>query len=62
MKNVNKIKSLIFKLVIKVFFECGYRGVIMDDIVLNVKFVKGILYYYFISKEEIFNFIVEEGF
>ena len=33
----------------------------MDDIAANAGLVKGTLYYHFGSKEEIFNFIVEEG-
>ncbi|OOM11080.1 TetR/AcrR family transcriptional regulator [Clostridium saccharobutylicum] len=58
---MNKTKSLIFKSAIKVFSECGYRGATMDDIASNAKLAKGTLYYHFTSKEEIFNFIVEEG-
>jgi len=33
----------------------------MDDIATNAGLAKGTLYYHFASKEEIFNFIVEEG-
>ena len=33
----------------------------MDDIAANAGLAKGTLYYHFTSKEEIFNFIVEEG-
>ena len=33
----------------------------MDDIAENAGLAKGTLYYHFASKEEIFNFIVEEG-
>lgn len=59
--NVNKTKKLIFESAIKIFSESGYRGATMDDIAANAGLAKGTLYYHFVSKEEIFNFIVEEG-
>lgn len=58
---MNKTKNLIFNSAIKTFSEHGYRGATMDDIAYNAGLVKGTLYYHFVSKEEIFNFIVEEG-
>ncbi len=58
---MNKTKNLIFESAIKIFSEAGYRGATMDDIAANAGLVKGTLYYHFASKEEIFNFIVEEG-
>lgn len=58
---MNKTKNLIFESAIKVFSESGYRGATMDDIATNAGLAKGTLYYHFTSKEEIFNFIVEEG-
>jgi AcrR family transcriptional regulator len=58
---MNKTKNLIFQSAIKIFSESGYRGATMDDIAANAGLVKGTLYYHFKSKEEIFNFIVEEG-
>lgn len=58
---MNKTKDLIFKSAIKTFSESGYRGATMDDIAVNAGLSKGTLYYHFNSKEEIFNFIVEEG-
>jgi len=58
---MNKTKSLIFESAIKTFSESGYRGATMDDIASNAGLAKGTLYYNFASKEEIFNFIVEEG-
>ena len=58
---MNKTKSLIFESAIKTFSESGYRGATMDDIASNAGLAKGTLYYNFESKEEIFNFIVEEG-
>jgi TetR/AcrR family transcriptional regulator len=58
---MNKTKNLIFESAIKIFSESGYRGATMDDIAANAGLAKGTLYYNFASKEEIFNFIVEEG-
>jgi len=58
---MNKTKKLIFESAIKIFSESGYRGATMDDIASNAGLAKGTLYYNFESKEEIFNFIVEEG-
>ncbi|EHI97379.1 transcriptional regulator, TetR family [Clostridium sp. DL-VIII] len=59
--NKTKTRELIFQSAIKVFSESGYRGATMDEIAANADLVKGTLYYHFKSKEEIFNFIVEEG-
>lgn len=58
---MNKTKNLIFESAIKIFSESGYRGATMDEIAANAGLAKGTLYYHFKSKEEIFNFIVEEG-
>jgi AcrR family transcriptional regulator len=58
---MNKTKNLIFESAIKIFSKSGYRGATMDDIAANAGLAKGTLYYHFESKEEIFNFIVEEG-
>lgn len=58
---MNKTKNLIFESAIKIFSESGYRGATMDDIAANAGLAKGTLYYHFEGKEEIFNFIVEEG-
>ncbi|MCE5220911.1 MAG: TetR/AcrR family transcriptional regulator [Clostridium sp.] len=58
---MNKTKNLIFESAINTFSESGYRGATMDNIAANAGLAKGTLYYHFSSKEEIFNFIVEEG-
>jgi len=58
---MTKTKNLIFESAIRIFSESGYRGATMDDIAMNAGLAKGTLYYHFASKEEIFNFIVEEG-
>ena len=58
---MNKTKKLIFESAINTFSKSGYRGATMDEIAANAGLAKGTLYYHFASKEEIFNFIVEEG-
>lgn len=58
---VNKTKRLIFNSGIEIFSKAGYRGATMDDIAKRAGLAKGTLYYNFTSKEDIFNFIVEEG-
>ncbi|AOR22243.1 TetR/AcrR family transcriptional regulator [Clostridium taeniosporum] len=58
---MNKTKKLIFDSAIEVFSKSGYRGATMDEIATNAGLAKGTLYYNFNSKEEIFNFIVDNG-
>lgn len=58
---MNKTKSAIFKAAIKVFSSYGYTGATMDEIVNCAGVSKGSLYYHFKSKEELFNFIIDEG-
>ena len=43
------------------FAEIGYVGWSFVEITATVGVAKGTLYYHFSSKEEIFNFLVEEG-
>ena len=45
----------------KLFAEKGYDATSIEDITETVGVAKGTLYYHFSSKEEIFNFLVEEG-
>lgn len=58
---MNKTKKQIFDAAIKLFAESGYEKATMDDIAAQASVAKGTLYYYFKSKEDIFNFLVEEG-
>lgn len=58
---MNKTKNTIFKAAIKIFSSYGYTGATMDEIVNNAGVAKGSLYYHFKNKEELFNFIVDEG-
>ena len=58
---MNKTKRAIFEAAVREFSERGYNGATMDEIALKARVAKGTLYYHFASKEEIFNFLVEEG-
>lgn len=58
---MNKTKTAIFDAAIKVFSSYGYTGATMDEIVTSAGVAKGSLYYHFKNKEELFNFIVDEG-
>jgi len=58
---MNKTKKQIFDVAIILFAELGYEKTTMDDIAEQAKVAKGTLYYYFKSKEDIFNFLVEES-
>ena len=58
---MNKTKRKIFETAMKLFAEKGYDATSIEDITATVGVAKGTLYYHFSSKEEIFNFLVEEG-
>lgn len=58
---MNKTKRKIFETSMKLFAEKGYDATSIDEITSAVGVAKGTLYYHFSSKEEIFNFLVEEG-
>jgi AcrR family transcriptional regulator len=58
MKNT---KQIIMEAAIKEISEKGYIGATMDGIAANAGVAKGTLYYHFKTKEDLFNFIVEEG-
>ncbi|MGL4109510.1 TetR/AcrR family transcriptional regulator [Clostridium sp. LP20] len=58
---MNKTKKAISNGAIKIFSYDGYKGATMDDIALEAGVAKGTLYYNFNSKEEIFNYIVQDG-
>ena len=45
----------------KLFAKKGYDATSIEEITATVGVAKGTLYYHFSSKEEIFNFLVEEG-
>lgn len=58
---MNKTKKVIFEAAIKTFSNFGYNGTTMDQVAEAAGVAKGTLYYHYKSKEEIFNFIIEEG-
>lgn len=58
---MNKTKRKIFEASMKLFAEKGYDLTSVEEITATVGVAKGTLYYHFSSKEEIFNFLVEEG-
>ena len=58
---MNKTKRKIFEISMKLFAEKGYDATSIEEITATVGVAKGTLYYHFSSKEEIFNFLVEEG-
>ena len=58
---MNKTKRKIFETSMKLFAEKGYDATSVEEITATVGVAKGTLYYHFSSKEEIFDFLVEEG-
>lgn len=58
---MNKTKRKIFETAMKLFAEKGYEGTSVEEITATVGVAKGTLYYHFSSKEEIYNFLIEEG-
>lgn len=58
---MNKTKRKIFETSLKLFAQKGYDATSIEDITATVGVAKGTLYYHFSSKEEIFNFLIEEG-
>ena len=58
---MNKTKRKIFEASMKLFADKGYDATSIEEITATVGVAKGTLYYHFSSKEEIFNFLVEEG-
>ncbi len=58
---MKKTKRKIFETSMKLFSEKGYDATSIEEITATVGVAKGTLYYHFSSKEEIFNFLIEEG-
>ena len=58
---MNKTKRKIFETSMKLFAEKGYDATSVEEITATVGVAKGTLYYHFSSKEEIYNFLLEEG-
>lgn len=58
---MNKTKRKIFEASMRLFADKGYEATSIEEITATVGVAKGTLYYHFSSKEEIFNFLIEEG-
>lgn len=58
---MNRTKRKIFEISMDLFAKKGYDATSIEEITAVVGVAKGTLYYHFSSKEEIFNFLVEEG-
>lgn len=54
-------KRNIFDTAIKLFAEKGYSETSVEEITAVTGIAKGTLYYHFAKKEDIFNFLIEEG-
>ena len=54
-------KQEILETAMKLFAEKGYDATSVEEITATVGVAKGTLYYHFSSKEEIYNFLLEEG-
>ncbi len=58
---MNRTKRKIFETSMNLFASKGYDATSIEEITSVVGVAKGTLYYHFSSKEEIFNFLIEEG-
>ena len=58
---MNRTKRKIFETSMNLFATKGYDATSIEEITSIVGVAKGTLYYHFSSKEEIFNFLVQEG-
>ncbi|MCL2383736.1 MAG: TetR/AcrR family transcriptional regulator [Oscillospiraceae bacterium] len=58
---MNRTKRKIFETSMELFAKKGYDATSIEEITAVVGVAKGTLYYHFSSKEEIFNFLVEQG-
>ena len=58
---MNKTKRKIFETSMQLFAQKGYDATSVEEITATVGVAKGTLYYHLSSKEEIFQFLIEEG-
>ncbi|MGB9680322.1 MAG: TetR/AcrR family transcriptional regulator [Thermoanaerobacteraceae bacterium] len=58
---MNKTKERIFKSAIKTFSKRGFYKSTMDEIAEDAGVAKGTLYYHFKSKDDILDFLIDEG-
>jgi AcrR family transcriptional regulator len=61
MGNAKNTKNKILLAAIAVISKKGYHQASMDEIALEANVAKGTLYYYFKSKEEVFNLMIMDG-
>ena len=54
------VKDLIVESATKYFSKYGFRKTTMDEIAKHIHKAKGVLYYYFKSKEELFNEVLKQ--
>ncbi len=54
------VKNLIVESATKFFSKYGFYKTTMDEIAKNIHKAKGVLYYYFKSKEELFNEVLKQ--
>ena len=54
------VKSQIIESATKYFSRFGFHKTTMDEIARNIHKAKGVLYYYFKSKEELFNEVLKQ--
>ena len=55
-----EVKSLIVESATKYFSKFGFYKTTMDEIAKHIHKAKGVLYYYFKSKEELFNEVLKQ--
>lgn len=58
---MNKTKRNLFDKAMELFADKGYNDTSIEEITAVAGVAKGTFYYHFSSKEEIFNFLIEEG-
>ena len=59
--SIDNTRESILNVADKLFSRFGFYKTSMDEIAKIARKAKGSLYYHFASKEEIFNFLIEEG-
>ena len=55
-----EVKSLITESATKFFSKFGFNKTTMDEIAKHIHKAKGVLYYYFNSKEDLFNEVLKQ--
>ena len=58
---MHKTKRAIFEKAMQLFADKGYNDTSIEEITAVAGIAKGTFYYHFSSKEEVFNFLIDEG-